>query len=342
MILGLSGGVDSLVSALLLKEQGYEVIACSFKLYRNDKSIEKARQLADKVGIAFYIIDLSKKFKLEIIDRYVSDYLNAETPNPCVWCNNDIKIAALYDQMKRHDASFFATGHYIRIENLNNRFMIRKGVDANKDQSYFLWNVKQDYLKFWKTPLGSFTKREVRQKAIDEKMGFLAHSNESMGVCFIDKFGYRNFIDKHPLAEHKKTLGEIIDIEGKILGKHQGLWNYTIGQKKGLNIESTADNCVVKLDRKFNHVIVGTSEVLFVKAIDVIDYYFHQDISIYSGSINVVVRGIGQNPKGNAEIKIIDNAMLRINLEDKAWAVASGQPVAFYYQDWLIGGGYVK
>jgi tRNA-specific 2-thiouridylase len=338
VVLGLSGGVDSLVSALLLKQKGYKVLARSFKLYNNDDSLERAKKLAEQLGIDFDIIDLSDPFKHQIIDKFVNDYIKGETPNPCVWCNDEIKAHFLYEEMIKQNAKFFATGHYIRINEDNDRFYIYKGKDPNKDQSYFLWNVKQKYLKHWLTPLGDYLKTEVKQIAIDHKMGFLAHRKESMSVCFLGNQAYPDFICSYKDEEVFRP-GNICDASGQVLSQHQGLANYTIGQKKRLGLEGTS-LCVVKMDADTNTIYVGQKEDLFRLDFMGNAFYFVDENDTKNPELRIIVRGIGINPKGFCKVNIIDSEKIAIKTGHPAWALAKGQSMAFYIGEKLVGGAY--
>jgi len=341
VVLGLSGGVDSLVSALLLKKQGYRVIACTFRLWNNETSILNAKTLAERLGIEFRVLDISKVFKNKIIDPFIRDYIGGETPNPCVWCNNEIKVYYLYQEMLNLDADFFATGHYIRIKKIDKQHYIYKGVDKAKDQSYFLWNVRAKYLKYWLTPLGTMPKSKVKEIAIEHKMGFLAHKKESMGVCFIGDEGYHNFLEQNKKETQIISEGDIVDANNNILGKHKGIAYYTIGQKKGVEIEKKG-LAVLALDAEQNKLIVGENKALFKKSFVVKEFYFINNKDINHPEITVWIRGLGRNPDGFAQLRISNNTLLQVELEGEAWAVAQGQPVAFYIADRLIGGGYIN
>ena len=340
VVLGLSGGVDSLVSAILLQNEGYQVIARSLKLSGNEKSIQEAKALAQKIGIEFGVIDVSEKFQKEIIEPYIHSYLKAETPNPCVWCNNQIKARLLFEEMKKLNADFFATGHYIQIKQNGEQHYIYKGIDPDKDQSYFLWNVDPDLLPYWKTPLGSQTKAKTKEIATKNTMGFLANKKESMGVCFIGKEGYQSFLEKHPASKDKIVKGPIYDTCGNRLGEHMGIGLYTIGQKKGLEINSRGMS-VIKMDPEANSLIVGNSQELYRKEFHATNYRFINTSDFDSPKIKVIVRGIGRNPEGFCTIDFIDHKNIKINLDNPAWALAPGQPVAFYEDEKLLGGAFV-
>jgi tRNA-specific 2-thiouridylase len=339
IVIGLSGGLDSFATAFLLKQEGHELIAVSFNLYNNQKSIEKARFYAAQLSIPFYEKEISSVFKNKIINPFVDAYLSGKTPNPCTWCNKEIKAAYLYQFMKEQKADFFATGHYVSIKYYNDKYFIFRGKDLVKDQSYFLWNTNQKYLSFWKTPLGDYKKEEIRQKAIDWGYPELAIKKESMGVCFLKEKGYANFILQHKNIDKDTLKGNIFDENGAFLGEHKGIAFYTIGQKKGLPFYDK-NKVVSKIDAQNKTIYITNESSLYVSSFNVVDYYFADDRDIKSTRLQVWVRGIGRNPKGFCKI-IKGNKNIRVDLEGKAYAIASGQPVAFYISDRLVGGGFV-
>ncbi len=341
VVLGLSGGMDSLASAISLQKAGYKVVGRTLKLRNSDAGIQEAKALAQKLGIEFGVIDAQSSFETSIIKPYVEQYLQGQTPSPCVWCNNDIKIRLLFEEMKRIRADFFATGHYIQIKQHQNKHYIYKGVDTDKDQSYFLWNVQPDFLPYWLCPLGHQTKENARKELIDNKMGYIAHKKESTGVCFVDKKGYGAFLASHPLSKGKIHSGDIVDENGEIIGKHQGLAFYTIGQKKGLSLNTSEKHSVIGIDTQTNRLIVGNEQSLYRQHFTAKNYRFFNPKDLNSKQINVMVRGIGRNPQGYCQIALIDQQHIKVSLEHPAWALAPGQPIVFYENNRLLGGAYV-
>jgi len=342
VVLGLSGGLDSFVSALLLKKEGFKVIACTFKLWNNEDSIDKARLLAKQLDIEFRVVDLSGIFKERIVEPFIRDYMGGITPSPCIWCNREIKIYYLHREMQNLKADYFATGHYVRLKKMGNTHFIYKGIDTVKDQSYFLWNINAKYLQHWLTPLGKYTKQEVKQIAIDHKMGFLASAKESMGVCFLGSQPYYQFLEKYQPSHKKIEQGYILDLEGNRIGTHKGIPYYTIGQKKGLDLEDR-QKVVSRIDAKNNTLTVAYDTDLEKDRFFIRNYYFVNEKDMEASCIKVWVRGIGRNPQGYCSINKINNKELTVQLSknDKAWALANGQVVAFYIKDRLIGGGYI-
>ena len=339
VVIGLSGGLDSFVTAYLLKEEGYSLIAVSFKLYNNEESIEKAGYYASRLNIPFYVKDIRKVFDSKIVKPFIKAYLNAKTPNPCTWCNKEIKAAFLYQFMREEQADFFATGHYVKIKKFNNQYFIFRGKDKIKDQSYFLWNLPQKYLRYWKTPLGDYLKKEIRQKAIDWSFPELASKKESMGVCFLQNKSYADFIVQNKAIEEKILKGNLIGEQGEILGQHKGIPFYTIGQKKGLPFYDK-NKAVSKIDVNTRNIYISKEDKLYVSSFNLVNYYFADNQDMLSSHLSVWVRGIGRNPKGYCRL-VKRGKLLQVNLDEKAYAIAPGQPVAFYIKDRLVGGGFV-
>jgi len=340
IVLGLSGGLDSFASAVLLKQEGYELIAVSFKLYENQESISKARFYASQLAIPFYEKDISNTFKNKIINPFIDAYLEAKTPNPCTWCNKEIKAAFLYQFMKEIKADFFATGHYVNIEYFKGKYFIFRGKDKIKDQSYFLWDMPQKYLSCWKTPLGAYQKEDIRQKAIEWGYPELATKKESMGVCFLKNKSYSDFILQNRPLDKSQLKGNIVDENGNVLGEHQGLAFYTIGQKKALPFYNK-NRAVGKIDAKTKTIHIVDEENLYVSSFYVVNHYFTNIEDKNNPLLKVWVRGIGRNPEGYCQIKQKKD-VLQILLEGKAYAIAPGQPVAFYIENRLVGGGFIK
>ncbi len=340
VVLGLSGGVDSLASALLLQEQGYKVVGRTLKLSSNEKNIQEAESLARKIKIDFDVIDAQKPFQDKIVKPYIQHYLSGKTPSPCVWCNHEIKLQLLFEEMQKLKADYFATGHYIQLKHSSSSVEVYQAVDQNKDQSYFLWNVRYHLLNHWITPLGSINKQQVRDIAISKKMGFVAHKKESMGVCFIGKKGPQSFLKTHPISKKQIQKGKVLDLKGNCLGYHNGVSLYTIGQKKGLHIASQ-NKSVIQINATENTLIVGHSEQLYRSEFEAEQYHFFNMKDIKLPHITVKVRGIGKNPKGFGKIDIIDKNKIHIRLENPAWALSPGQPVVFYQSNRLLGGAFV-
>lgn len=344
----MSGGTDSFVAALLLKDKGYNVIGVTFKFWNskddNDESnqhLEQARMLADSIGISHTIVDLSHGFNDKIVTPFVNEYLSGRTPSPCAYCNPIIKWQTMIDLANQHNCYYAATGHYIRIKPIDNHYYIHKGVDPAKDQSYFLWRLNQDVLQRALTPLGDYTKLRIKEIASERGFKAMATKKESMGICFLRGTNYRDFITENCNAVIEK--GDILNIDGDIIGTHDGLVNYTVGQKQGVNCFDGVGRYVREMNPITNTIVASNKNQLFTKNFTINDSNF---ISINSIDTNIpittIVRGFGLNPEGNTTLNVIDKNSICVTLQNGAWAVAPGQPVAFYQNDVLIGGGIVR
>ncbi|WP_291859526.1 tRNA 2-thiouridine(34) synthase MnmA, partial [Marinilabilia sp.] len=242
VILGMSGGLDSTMSALLLKQQGYQVIGLTLKTWhlhpeQYNQELQKASSLARELGIEHSILDISQAFKKEVVDYFCEEYQTGRTPNPCNRCNPLIKWPWLIKKADELNCFWVATGHYVQKEKEDDRWYIKKGADHSKDQSYFLWNLNQDILERAIFPLGNLSKREVRKMALAYGLNETARKKESMGVCFLGGTNYRDFLlQKQENTELPVRKGEIVDEAGTTLGSHPGLAFYTVGQKKGLGL----------------------------------------------------------------------------------------------------------
>ena len=353
VILGMSGGTDSSVTAMMLKDQGFEVIGVSLWFYSNEHTydindshpafITDAKKLADQLGLEHHVIDARKEFRDTIIQFFLDEYLAGRTPSPCIQCNPNLKWKLLLEKADELDCEFIATGHYIQIEKENNNFYIRKGKDPAKDQSYFLWNLKQDILSRTLTPLGKYTKPEVREIAKSYGFEEVAKKQESMGICFMDRKDYRDFLQEMiPDLNEKIGKGKVTNPKGEVLGTHDGYPYYTIGQKRGLELKEKSGLMVSRIDAENNTLILEKKSDLNKLQLKVSGYYFHNLEDIKSKSLTTVVRGLGLNPEGYSKITIINDNELQVDLENPAWAMAPGQPVAFYFGDKLIGGGFAE
>ena len=326
---GISGGVDSAVAAMILKEQGHEVVGVTMTLGRDDeaKSLAEARLTAERLGIELHVFDLAKEWKREVVDYIRSEYLSGRTPNPCVRCNEMVKFGLLPRlAFERLGCDRFATGHYARIKlekevgvgeknesplsNSNSSLQLLRAVDRAKDQSYFLYRVDPAILAKTVFPLGGMTKAEVREYARSHGLE-VADKGDSQDFCGGD---VKRFIDREPRE------GDIVTIDGKVLGKHQGFWNYTVGMRKGLGIGGGTPYYVVRLDAERNEVIVGFKEASVAHELRLRD-----TVGTIDMSLPVKVRSAGE-PR---------------LLSDGISGVAPGQSAVFYDGDLIIGGGII-
>lgn len=338
---GLSGGIDSFVTALMLRRQGYKVVGVYLQLWREEGEKEIAG-LCEKLGIEYVCYNGKTVFREQVVDLFVREYLAGRTPNPCTVCNHLVKWKLLAEVADRLGIDKLATGHYVCISRRKTGWYIKKGKDIHKDQSYFLWGVEQDILSRTLTPLGTYTKAEV--KAYAEANGYpeMARKKESMSICFLEGKDYRDFIRDYCQSPERMKEGDIVDAEGVIIGRHNGLLNYTIGQKRGMPLCGERPLYATHIDVENNRIVAGLKADLFQDHLFVTDVNMVCPEEIQAGNISVKVRGLGLNPEGPAILELQPDHSLLVRLSSPAWAVASGQPVAFYREDWLIGGGIAR
>ena len=351
----MSGGIDSSVAAMLLHEQGYEVIGITMKTWDYASSggtrkttgccslddINDARILAVNMGFHHIILDIREEFGDYIIDNFVDEYMAGRTPNPCVLCNTHIKWDALLRRADQLGCEFIATGHYAQVRNENGRYVISKGKDENKDQSYVLWGLSQEALARTLFPLGGFSKPEIRQMALDRGYEELSKKGESFEICFVPDNDYRGFLKRRVEGlEEKVAGGDFVDVDGKVIGKHKGYPFYTIGQRKGLEVAFGDPRYVVKINAEANIVVLGTKEDLnkkevFVRNPNIIKYDKLPDNMEALSKIRYKDRG------KNSEISTLDDGRVKIDFYEEVQGVAPGQSAVFYEGSDLIGGGFI-
>jgi len=354
VLVAMSGGIDSTVTAMLLHEQGYEVIGITMKTwdYANSgaskketgccslDSINDARQVAVEMGFHHFIIDIREEFGDFVIDNFVDEYMAGRTPNPCVLCNTHIKWSALLKRADALDCEFIATGHYASIENINNRYFITKSKDAQKDQSYVLWGLTQECLKRTLFPLGKMTKPEVRKLAEDRGYSELAKKGESYEICFVPDNDYRNFL-RHRIEglDEKVAGGHFVDQQGNILGEHLGYPFYTIGQRKGLGIALGKPKFVTEIQPDSNTVVLGDVEDLvkngmFVGQVNAMKYESIPD------NLEVVTKIRYKDPGTVSVLKNKDHKLF-VEFQANVGGVAPGQSAVFFEGNHLVGGGII-
>jgi len=345
VITAMSGGVDSSVAAALLKEADYEVIGVTMQIWPSEKqafggccglnAVEDAKKVASKLGISHYVLNFRDIFTKRVIADFYQEYSLGRTPNPCIRCNQYIKFDALLGKTKELGADFLATGHYARVEQSSNGYRLLKGVDQSKDQSYFLYVLGQYELQHLLMPIGNLHKIEVRRIAAKLNLPTAA-KNDSQDICFIPDNDYRAFIAKSVPPKP----GEIVDITGKILGKHEGLAQYTVGQRQGLGLASSERLYVTKLDALSNRLIVGNEEQLWS------DTLFASNLNWVSGEpppdpTNITAKVRYRSPEVSAALHL-NNGMARVQFSQPQRAVAPGQAIVFYQDDIVLGGGIIE
>ncbi len=341
----MSGGVDSSLATALLKEAGYEVIGITMQIWPSDKqafggccgleAIEDAKKVAYKLGIPHYVVNFRDIFAQKVIADFCLEYSLGKTPNPCIRCNQYIKFDALLKKAKELDCSFIATGHYARIEQSPNGYHLLKAVDLTKDQSYFLYTLGQSELQHLLLPIGNLHKVEVRRLAAE--MGLpTATRRESQDICFIPDNDYRSFIAKHsPLKS-----GDIVDTNGKVLGRHSGLAQYTVGQRQGLGLTSNKRLYVIRLDTANNRLVVGTRDQLLSNRL------FVSKLSWVSGEApeelaNITAKIRYRSPEATAKLHLNDG-VAEVNFQQPQRAITPGQAIVFYQGNAVLGGGIIE
>jgi tRNA-specific 2-thiouridylase len=346
----MSGGVDSSVTAYLLKEAGYEVIGLTMDLLQSSCMIESpttccslqafqdAKEVADELKINHYIIDCKAEFETHVINYFINEYLSGRTPNPCIVCNKIIKFGFLLKKAQELRADYLATGHYAKVIKQNSRYVIQKGIDLAKDQSYFLYSLSQTQLTHAIMPLGEYKKEAVRKIAND--LGLKVHDKpESQQICFITEGDYRKFISER--LKHNLHPGPILNKTGKVLGEHQGIAFFTIGQRRGLNIAFGKPIYVIKIDKDKNAIIVGEETDLYSYEL-VANNINWVSIDKLTKQIELIAKIRYLHDGELAEIFPLQTDMVKVRFKTPQRAITPGQSVVFYQGDILVGGGVIK
>ncbi|MFC1993494.1 tRNA 2-thiouridine(34) synthase MnmA [Chloroflexota bacterium] len=335
-VVAMSGGVDSSLAAALLKEAGYDVSGIYLELWpdrkRDNSELERTCQL---LGILLRKLNLETEFQSLVIDPFCNEYSMGQTPNPCVACNKHIKFGLLLDKTLEMGADYLATGHYARVENSPNGYRLLKAIDPAKDQSYFLYTLGQQELQHLLLPLGDHHKTEVRKSAAE--LGLSTSSkHDSQDVCFIPDNDYRSFISRHVSL----NPGDIVDINGKILGRHSGLAQYTVGQRQGLGLASGKRLYVIKLDTSGNRLVAGTEDQLLS------DRLIASNLSWVSGKppeepANITAK-IRSKSAGAAARLFLKDSVAEVQFHQPQKAITPGQSIVFYQDDAVLGGGIIE
>lgn len=338
-IIAMSGGVDSSVAAFLTKQNGYELKGVTLSLeVGSEGDISDAKKVAERMGFPHEVLNLREEFQKEVIDRFIDAYENSRTPNPCVICNKYIKFGRLLDYAEENGYSHTATGHYAQIECVNGRYILKKGVDKTKDQSYVLYSLTQEQLKHSLFPLGSLSKNEVREIALEN--GFVnAKKKESQDICFVPDGDYAGFIERYLGKTYPE--GDFVDFDGNVLGRHKGLIRYTIGQRKGLGLALPKPMYVCKLCTDNNSVMLGDNADLFSNTLDAYDINLITTDKLDSSIRAEAKVRYSQNAQ-KATVWQTDDNELHIEFDEPQRAITSGQAVVLYDGETVIGGGTIK
>lgn len=353
VVVGMSGGVDSSLTAALLLQQGYEVVGITMRLWEDTTAVHEnhlgccaldavndAKKVCDILGIAHYVLNFREPFREKVVQYFIDEYIAGNTPNPCIACNRYMKFDLLLKKAMEIGADYVATGHYARVEYDNNlnRYLLKKGIDTQKDQSYVLYHLNQVTLAHFLFPLGSYTKLQTRHIAEKLKLP-VAHKKESQEICFIPDDDYKSFITR--MAPESLQKGFFVDTKGKILGEHHGLGLYTVGQRKGLGIAFGKPMYVVKLDKEKNQVVLGSNEEVFARELIAADVNL---IMFDKLSEKMLVNArIRYNAKESpAYIEPLSDGKIKVVFETPQRAVTPGQSVVFYQNDIVVGGGVIR
>lgn len=352
VLVGMSGGVDSSVTAGLLLEQGYEVIGVTMRIWQCEvedertksccslAAVDDARKVAETLGIPFYVLDFRDIFKEKVIDNFVNEYLRGRTPNPCIACNRHLKFGLLLEKARALGAEYIATGHYAKtfFDEKSGRWQLLAGDDQKKDQSYVLYNLTQEQLSHTLFPLGSYTKPEIRQKA--KKLGLVVHDKaESQEICFITDDNYKRFISERVPAEQIKP-GNFITHSGEVLGRHEGLPYYTVGQRKGLGMALGYPAYVLSLDPQSNTVTLGRAEENYASALLAADNNFIA-IAGLDKPLEVEAKIRYAASPAPAVIAPAADGRVEVRFDKPQRAITPGQAVVWYQGGAVVGGGVI-
>lgn len=341
--IAMSGGVDSTVAALLLKDQSYQVTGLTLSLYKND--LDKAREAAKIMGIPHRVLDYQEIFYEEVMKAFKESYEKGDTPNPCIVCNEKVKFGRLFLDGEIHGDGYLATGHYAIIEynEETGRYLLKKAKDRSKDQSYFLYRLSQEVLARTLFPLGNLTKDEIRQIAFDKGLSD-GKKSDSQDICFISGEDYGHFLEASMGTVSKP--GDFVDSKGQVLGKHKGIIHYTPGQRRGLNISFDKRKYVVEIDPLCNQVVLGDEEDLYKSSL-IVDKVNLISLPVLQEAMEVEVKTRYSHKGALATISPLEEGQdqgkgkIRVDFKEAQRAISPGQSAVFYREDEVIGGGII-
>ena len=354
VLMAMSGGIDSTVSAMLLLEQGYELVGVTFRTYDSIKesclakekgccsidSIMEAKRMCEKLGFEHHILDFRQTFKDHVICNFMDEYMQGRTPNPCVLCNSSIKWGKLLDMADEFGCSHIATGHYAQVIHENGHWFLGNAVDAQKDQTYFLWMLTEQNLSRTLFPLGGFTKQEVRKMALDRGFEKLSQKTESQEICFIPDNDYRHFLSDNVTDFAQQCQpGDFVNAQGEVIGRHQGFPNYTVGQRKGLGVAFGTPKYVIGIDAPKNRVILGDRDELFSTTLRATGCRF-TSVDMLANNNRVLARIRYKSAPTEATVEF-DGRVATLVFKEPVWGITPGQSVVLYQNDRVIGGGFI-
>ena len=356
VVVGMSGGVDSTVAAYKLKEMGYDVIGVTMRLWKDNdledvfyeaeggccslSAVEDARRVAEKIGIPFYVINFKDVFKETVVDYFTEEYLNGRTPNPCIACNKYVKFDALIKKAHELGAYYVATGHYAKFEKdeETGRILVKKSSEEKKDQTYAIYNLTQDQLKYILMPLGDFTsKDEVRKIAssFDFEVGSKSDSQE---ICFVPDNNYSGFVERQIQTEIPK--GNFVDTKGNVLGQHLGIIHYTVGQRKGLGLTFGKPMYVVEIRPNTNEVVLGSNDEVFSNTLiaDQVNFIMFDELK---EDVKLQAKVRYSAKPANCIVSKVDEETIKVVFDEPQRAITPGQAVVFYDNEYLAGGATI-
>ena len=330
-------GVDSSASAILLKKQGFEVVGATMIMYNNKEIAEDAKKLCNKLGIEHHIFNCEEKFRCLVINNFISEYENASTPNPCIECNKSLKFGYFYEKAKELGCNYIATGHYAKIEYSSkySRYVLKKSEETKKDQTYFLYSIPKEELGNIIFPLQDYKEKQDTRKLVENMDLEIAKKKDSQEICFIENNNYKEFLDKN--MKNKPKPGKIVLTTGEVLGKHDGLINYTIGQRKGIGVSYKEPLYVVKLDTNKNEVVVGTEKELYSKVLyaNQLNWLVFEENDVLE-KIECFAKIRYRAKEAKAIVYKQENGIVKVEFLEPQRAITKGQSVVFYDEDGIV------